>query len=55
MGANRSGEKRKLHQKRSLKNWRTGPKKDSAENVLTIRGAIFRRKHPEGRKHPKAK
>jgi len=49
MGANRSGEKRKRHQKRSLKNWRTKPKNDFSANVTTIRGATFRRQHAKAK------
>jgi hypothetical protein len=43
MGANHSGESRKRHQKRSLKNWHTRKHTELWANVTTIRGATFRR------------
>ena len=47
MGANRAGQRRKRHQKRSLKNWRKMPDHDIPRTIITIRGAVFRRPHPK--------
>jgi hypothetical protein len=46
MGANRSGERRKLHMRRCMKDWKTRQGQDLGHTVITKRGVILKPPKP---------
>ncbi|HUE14450.1 MAG TPA: hypothetical protein VMR25_09830 [Planctomycetaceae bacterium] len=46
MGANHSGEARKRHMKRCMKDWKTRQSQDARHTVITKRGVVLKPHKP---------